>query len=46
MWTIEDANEFTKWDKRITVIDQFPMYRNISTTPIIERRYPTIHGLQ
>ena len=29
MWTVEDANEFTKWDNRITVIDQFPLYRNI-----------------
>ncbi|MGB8312813.1 MAG: class I SAM-dependent methyltransferase [Halobacteriota archaeon] len=28
-WTLEDANEITKWDSRITVIDQFPMYRNI-----------------
>ena len=29
MWAIEDINEFTKWDDRITVIDQFPLYRNI-----------------
>jgi hypothetical protein len=28
-WTLEDVNEFTKWDSRITVIDKFPMYRNI-----------------
>ena len=28
-WTLEDANEITKWDNRITVIDQFPLYRNI-----------------
>ena len=28
-WTLEDASEITKWDSRITVIDQFPMYRNI-----------------
>jgi O-methyltransferase involved in polyketide biosynthesis len=28
-WTLEDANQFTKWDNRITVIDKFPMYRNI-----------------
>jgi hypothetical protein len=29
MWTLKDASEFTKWDNRITVIDQFPMYQNI-----------------
>ena len=29
MWTIEDTSEFTKWDSRITVMDQFPMYKNI-----------------
>jgi len=29
MWTIGDANEFTKWDSRITVLDQFPMFKNI-----------------
>ena len=29
MWSIGDASEITKWDNRITVIDQFPMYRNI-----------------
>jgi O-methyltransferase involved in polyketide biosynthesis len=28
-WTVEDANEITKWDNRITVIDQFPLYQNI-----------------
>jgi hypothetical protein len=28
-WALEDANEITKWDNRITVIDQFPLYRNI-----------------
>ncbi len=28
-WTLEDANEITKWDSRITVIDQFPIFRNI-----------------
>ena len=32
-WTLEDANEITKWDKRITVIEQFPLYRNISRHP-------------
>jgi len=29
MWAIEDANEFTKWDGRITVLDQFPLFKNI-----------------
>ena len=28
-WALEDASEFTKWDSRITVIDQFPMFKNI-----------------
>jgi len=28
-WTLEDVNEITKWDSRITVLDQFPMYKNI-----------------
>ena len=28
-WTLEDANDITKWDARITVVDQFPLYRNI-----------------
>jgi len=29
MWTLEDANEIAKWDSRITVIDQFPLVKNI-----------------
>jgi len=29
MWALEDANEITKWDNRITVLDQFPMFKNI-----------------
>jgi O-methyltransferase involved in polyketide biosynthesis len=32
-WTLEDANEIKQWDNRITVIDQFPLYRNISRHP-------------
>jgi hypothetical protein len=28
-WALEDANEITKWDNRITVLDQFSLYRNI-----------------
>jgi len=30
MWTIDDASEFSKWDSRITMIDQFPMFKNIA----------------
>jgi len=29
MWALEDVNEFKKWDNRITVIDQFPLYQDI-----------------
>jgi len=29
MWTLDDVNKFTKWDHRVTVLDQLPMYRNI-----------------
>ena len=29
VWELEDASEITKWDSRITVIDQFPMFKNI-----------------
>ncbi|MGB8310384.1 MAG: class I SAM-dependent methyltransferase [Halobacteriota archaeon] len=29
MWAVGDANEFTKWDSRITVLDQFPLFKNI-----------------
>jgi O-methyltransferase involved in polyketide biosynthesis len=29
MWALKDANEITTWDTRITVIDQFPMFKNI-----------------
>ncbi len=28
-WALEDANEITKWDNRIAVLDQFPLYRDI-----------------
>jgi O-methyltransferase involved in polyketide biosynthesis len=28
-WALEDTSEFTKWDSRITVIGQFPMFKNI-----------------
>jgi O-methyltransferase involved in polyketide biosynthesis len=28
-WLPKDINEITKWDSRICVIDQFPLYRNI-----------------
>jgi len=36
-WTLDDANEITKWDNRITVIDQFPMFKNISKDPSLGR---------
>jgi len=29
MWTLDDANEITKWDNRITVIDQLSLFKNI-----------------
>ena len=29
-WTLEDANEITKWDSRITVLDQFSLFKNIT----------------
>ena len=29
MWAVGDANEFTKWDSRITVLDQLPLFKNI-----------------
>jgi O-methyltransferase involved in polyketide biosynthesis len=28
-WALEDANEITQWDSRITVIEQFSLFRNI-----------------
>lgn len=30
---LEDANEITTWDNRITVVDQFPLFRNIPRDP-------------
>ena len=32
-WALDDANEMTKWDNRITVIGQFSMFRNIPRDP-------------
>jgi O-methyltransferase involved in polyketide biosynthesis len=32
-WALEDANEMRKWDTRITVIDQFPLFTNIPRDP-------------
>jgi len=29
LWVPEDASEFTKWDSRITVADQVPLFKNI-----------------
>jgi uncharacterized protein YchJ len=28
-WALEETSEFTKWDSRITVIGQLPMFKNI-----------------
>lgn len=28
-WVPKDVNEITRWDSRISVIDQFQLYRNI-----------------
>jgi O-methyltransferase involved in polyketide biosynthesis len=30
---LEDAKEMTKWDDRITVFDQFPLFRNVLRDP-------------
>jgi len=32
-WALKDVNEMTKWDKRITVIDQVPYFKNIPRDP-------------
>ena len=32
-WALRDANKITKWDRRITVIDQFPLFKNIPRDP-------------
>ena len=32
-WALRDANKITKWDKRITVIDQLPLFKNIPRDP-------------
>ena len=29
MWAPKDTNEIAKWDSRISVIDRFPMFKNI-----------------
>jgi hypothetical protein len=28
-WALEDAREIEKWDRRITVIEQLPMFKDI-----------------
>ncbi len=33
-WALEDANEIAKWDDRITVIDQFPLFKNIPRSSV------------
>lgn len=32
-WALDDAKEMTKWDNRITVIDQFLFFKNIPRSP-------------
>ncbi|HYA61082.1 MAG TPA: class I SAM-dependent methyltransferase [Candidatus Acidoferrum sp.] len=32
-WTLEDACEITKWDSRITVIDQSPLFKDVPRDP-------------
>jgi len=32
-WALRDANKITKWDKRIKVLDQFPLFKNIPRDP-------------
>ena len=32
-WALRDANKITKWDKRISVLDQFPLFKNIPRDP-------------
>jgi O-methyltransferase involved in polyketide biosynthesis len=32
-WALKDARKMTKWDKRIKVIDQFPIFENFPRDP-------------
>jgi hypothetical protein len=32
-WALKDVNEITQWDDRITVIDQFPLFKDIPRDP-------------
>lgn len=32
-WALKDARKLEKWDKRITVVDQFPVFRNFPRDP-------------
>lgn len=34
---LDDANEMMEWDNRITVVDQFPLFRNIPRDPSLSR---------
>lgn len=34
---LEDANEMTTWDNRITVVDQFPLFKDIPRDPSLSR---------
>jgi hypothetical protein len=35
---LKDVNEMTGWDKRITIIDQVPYFKNIPRNPAGEKR--------
>jgi hypothetical protein len=34
---LEDANEMTMWDNRIAVVDQFPLFKDISRDPSLSK---------
>jgi len=34
---LENASEITVWDDRITVVDQFPLFRDIPRNPSLSR---------
>ena len=44
-WELQDARELTKWDNRITVLDQFPMFKK-HPTRFVGRRHAALYGLQ
>jgi len=44
-WTLENVSEIAKWDRRVKVIDQFPMFKKYFKRTLIDHRCPTVHGL-